>query len=273
MIKIFSLIFLQIFIFSGKIIAQEKPLIREITGIRSLFEKHGMKGSILIVDREKNELLGYQPAVWDSGYLPASTFKIPNALIGLQTGVIDTGYIFKWDGKARSFSYWNKDMTLREAFRLSCVPCFQELAVKINPVRMKRYLDLIRFGNMDVHAENIDRFWLEGDSRITPRQQVDFLQRFYEEEFSFSPEVMKSVKSIMVIEEKPEYMLSGKTGWSIRNGNNYGWFVGILQIGEKVYFVATLIEPKDQKMISDFALARKTITMETFRLLGLIKSD
>ncbi|HAO7369895.1 TPA: class D beta-lactamase, partial [Escherichia coli] len=36
-------------------------------------------------------------------YLPASTFKIPNAIIGLETGVIKNEHqVFKWDGKPRA---------------------------------------------------------------------------------------------------------------------------------------------------------------------------
>jgi beta-lactamase class D len=65
--------------------------------------------------------------------------------------------------------------------------------------------------------------------------------------------------------------LSGKTGWAIRNGNNYGWFVGYLETAGNVYYVATLVEPVNQeKLPADFAAARKQITMDAFKLLGLI---
>jgi beta-lactamase class D len=136
---------------------------------------------------------------------------------------------------------------------------------------MTRYLRELNYGHMDVHPENIDLFWLEGNSRITPRQQVDFLNKLYDEKLPLSLSVMKSVKAIMINEKTPEYSLSGKTGWAIRNNNNYGWFVGYFESAGKVYFVATLIEPNDQQQVSDFALARKTITMDVFRILGWIR--
>ena len=31
---------------------------------------------------------------------------------------------------------------------------------------------------------------------------------------------------MIIVEEKDEYELSGKTGWSVDNGINNGWFVG-----------------------------------------------
>jgi len=250
--------------------SQTKQEIREFPELQTVFGKYGMKGTLLILDREKNILLGYNPAIWDSGYLPASTFKIANTLIGLETGAIDSNYIFKWDGIPRRISSWNRDLTLTEAFRVSCVPCYQEVARKINAVRMKAYLDRLHYGQMEVHPENIDLFWLEGNSRITPRQQLDFVKRLYEEKLPLSASVMKYVKAIMINEKTPEYILSGKTGWAIRNGNNYGWFVGYLETDFSVFFVATLIEPVDPYQINDFSAARKTICMDAFRLLKLI---
>ncbi|MEI7724442.1 MAG: class D beta-lactamase [Bacteroidota bacterium] len=238
--------------------------------LKEIFDQNGMTGTIVIFDPEKGRYFGYKPALWDSGYLPASTFKIPNSLIGLETGVIDTGYVFRWNGEQRRLPQWNKDLTLREAFKVSCVPCFQEIARKIGPVRMKSNLDKINYTGMDVHPENIDLFWLEGNSRITPRQQVNFVKRLYEEKLSLKKQVMQAVKSIMVIEVTPDYSLSGKTGWAVRNGNNYGWFVGWLETKGKVYFLATLVEPKDQEKVDDFAVARKTVTMDVFRKFSLI---
>jgi beta-lactamase class D len=190
----------------------------------------------------------------------------------LETGVIDTGYLFRWKGEKRSLPQWEHDLSLKQAFSVSCVPCFQELARKIGLTRMNSYLAKLNFGTMDVHAKNLDIFWLEGNSRITPRQQVDFIGKLYKEELPLKPSVMGAVKNLMINEVTPEYRLSGKTGWAIRNGNNYGWFVGYIETNGKVFFIATLVEPKNQDQVNDFAMARKTVTMEVLRSLGIIQS-
>ena len=239
--------------------------------LKNVFDKYGMTGTILILDPEENRYFGYDRARWDSGYLPASTFKIPNTLIGLESGMIDTGYIFKWNGAKRRSPQWNKDLKLQEAYQVSCVPCYQELARKIGPDRMNSYLEKLKYPGMDVHPQNIDVFWLEGNSRITPRQQVEFVRRIYEGKLPVKQTVIQAMKAIMVNEVTPDYTLSGKTGWAIRNGNNYGWFVGWLETKGKVYFIATLVEPKNQEEVSDFTMARKRVTMEVLRLFGVIR--
>lgn len=121
------------FLFNGLAHGQNKADIRELPALKSIFDQYGVKGTILISDPVKNELLGFNPSRWDSGYLPASTFKIVNSLIGLETGVIDTATIFTWDGKKRRISAWDRDLTLTGAFRVSCVPCYQELSRKTEP--------------------------------------------------------------------------------------------------------------------------------------------
>jgi len=255
-------------------------LIKQVTAMKSpadsflvykqIFDRYGLTGTLLIVDPGSNRCFGYNPARWDSGYLPASTFKIANSLIGLETGLADTNYIFRWKGEKRALPQWEKDLRLGEAFRASCVPCYQQLARRIGADRMSTYLRKMEYPGMDVHRENIDLFWLEGNSRITPRQQAGFVRRLNEEQLPLSASTMKSMKKIMLLEEGPGYRLSGKTGWAIRNGNNYGWFVGWLEAGGKVYYVATLVEPKDQKKTDDFSIARKLVTLDVFRILGMI---
>jgi beta-lactamase class D len=79
------------------------------------------------------------------------------------------------------------------------------------------------------------------------------------------------MKEVMVNERDSSYVLRAKTGWAIRNGNNYGWFVGwVEKEGNSVYF-ATLVEPGDQKKVTDFTAARKSVTMEVLKALEIIQ--
>ncbi len=246
----------------------------ERTGkIRKIFAEAGMNGSIMIVNPKTKEFFGYQPALWDSGYLPASTFKIPNSLIGLETGVLDTGYIFRWDGKKQRMAQWEKDLTLKQAYDVSCVPCYQELARKIGTERMISFLARFNYGRMDVNNDNIDHFWLQGNSRITLREQVSFLQRLNEGKLPVNASALSVMKRIMLNEKTDRYILRGKTGWAIRNGNNYGWFVGWVEIKDSIWYFATMVEPENQQQISDFAIARKAITLEVLKVTGIIETD
>jgi beta-lactamase class D len=246
---------------------------REVPELKTIFERYGMTGTIIILDKNKDEFFGYNTLKWETGYLPASTFKIANSLIGLETGAIDTNQIFEWNGEKRSLSQWEKELTLTEAFRVSCVPCYQEVARKIGAENMNKWLGKLGYGHMVVTPETIDRFWLEGGSQVTPREQVDFIRRLYDEKLPLAASTMKYVKRMMLQEITAGFRLSGKTGWAIRNGNNYGWFVGYIETAGNVYFVATLVEPINQEEMPDFASARKQITMDALRFLKLIPGN
>jgi beta-lactamase class D len=235
-----------------------------------VFSRYGLSGTFVLLDPEKGKWSGYNSALWDSGFIPASTFKVPNSLIGLDLGVIDTSYVFKWDGRKRSLSRWEHDMRLEEAFRLSCVPCYQEVARKIGTANMKKYLAEFSYGKMLVSDSTIDNFWLEGNSRISPRQQVLFLQKLHDGKLPLKPSAVNTVKKMMVNEKGKNWVLSGKTGWAVREGRNYGWFVGWLESDGKVYYLATLVMPQDDKLPADFGMARVSVTREILGLLKLI---
>src|SRR5690242_15510637 len=97
------------------------------------FEQNQLDGTFALFDNGTGEFTVYNMARYrDSAYLPASTFKIVNALIGLETGVVrDSATIIPWDHVVRKIPEWNQDLKMYEAFTYSCVPWFQELARRI----------------------------------------------------------------------------------------------------------------------------------------------
>lgn len=241
----------------------------ETPAVQKIIDSAGLSGVILLFDPQQNTYYSNDFEWADRGYLPASTFKIPNSIIALETGVVeDDSTLFKWNGESRRLSIWERDMVFRDAFHLSCVPCYQDIARRVGAERMRANLDKLQYGNMVFDSTSIDLFWLEGDSRISPSQQIDFLARFYRSELPISQRTESIMKRLMVMKETEEYKLSGKTGWSIRNGNNNGWFVGYLEMGGEVYFFATNVIPQEQFNMGFFAMIRTKVTMEALRTLG-----
>lgn len=231
-----------------------------------------VKGSILMYDLKEDKYYSNDFDWAKKGYLPASTFKIPNSMIALETGVVENdSTLFKWNGEERRLRIWEQDMIFKEAFHLSCVPCYQEVARKIGVKRMNEYLDKLDYGNMKVDSTNIDRFWLEGESKINQYQQIAFLKRFYNAELQISQRTEAIMKKMMVIEEVDHYTISGKTGWSIRNGNNNGWFVGFVETNENTYFFATNIEPNQRFDMDMFPMIRKDLTFKALQQMEIIK--
>lgn len=243
----------------------------KVNEFQTILDSANVSGSILIYDNSNNKYFSNDFAWSKEGYLPASTFKIPNSIIALETGIIkNENSILKWDGIKRSNESWNKDMTVNEAFMVSCVPCYQEIARKIGSKRMNEYLKKFNYGNMSVADTNIDIFWLEGNSKISQYQQIEFLRKFYFGKLPIAKRTEKIMKKIMRKQTSERYKLSGKTGWAIRNGNNIGWFVGYLEVNKKVWFIATNIVPKEKFNMDMFARIRQEISLGAFKALNII---
>ncbi|MEO9952991.1 class D beta-lactamase [Nonlabens sp.] len=236
---------------------------------QSIIDSSNVNGSILIYDL-KNDLYYSNDFDWaKTGRLPASTFKIVNSIIALETKVVENdSTLFHWNGEKRDYKIWEQDLILRDAFKYSCVPCYQEIAREIGEKRMNEYMEKLEYKDMKVNSKNIDKFWLEGDSKINQFQQIEFIKRFFKSELEISKRTQDIMKKIFFIEKYGKYNLNGKTGLSIRNGNYNGWFVGYIESEEdNNYFFATNIEPKDTLNKKSFPKLRKKITLEALNTM------
>jgi len=177
----------------------------------------------------------------------------------------------QWDGEPINRKELEKDMNLREAFRISCFPCYRTMTNEMGLEQMQKQLAGINYGKMQVNEENLDIFWLEPPSAISQMEQIDFLQKLYKETLPFSKENMQLVKDFMLLEKKENYSLSGKTGWTImENDYNVGWLVGYLERNGNVYFFANNIEAT-QPDRRTFIKARMAITKKVMNELKLLE--
>lgn len=190
----------------------------------------------------------HNPARAQQQFIPASTFKIPNSLIALETGVAaGPEHVIRWDSSvkpAEGFwsSEWSRDHTLHSALRLSVYWYYQALAREIGEERMQSYLDQIDYGNRDLGG-GIDRFWLNGNLRISSNEQVRFLERMYNGKLGLSTRTTEIVKEMLVLEQGADYRLSGKTGTAdVTPTRELAWLVGFVERGEEVWFYALNME-------------------------------
>jgi len=181
-------------------------------------------------------------------FIPASTYKIPHSLIALETGVAEgPEHMIPWDSTIRPAEgfwspEWSRNHTLRSAIRLSVYWYYQALAREIGAERMQAYLDQIDYGNRDLGG-GIDQFWLHGDLRISPNEQVRFLERMYSGKLGLSPRTTQIVKEILVLEERADYRLSGKTGTAdVTPTRELAWLVGFVEREGEVWFYALNME-------------------------------
>ncbi len=193
--------------------------------------------------------------------LPASTFKIPNSLIALETGVVadPDKDVFKWDGVTRSIEAWNKDHTMRSAIAASAVPVYQEIARRIGQERMQKYLDLFDYGNRDIGG-GIDQFWLSGNLRIDPIQQVDFVDRLRRGVLPVSKRSQDLVRDILPVTKVGDATIHAKSGLlGAEVGKpSLGWLVGWAEKGSEQTVFAMNMDCKEPSHIA----ARMAVTQQ-----------
>ena len=229
--------------------------------IEKIFKKYGVDGTIIIESLNTNKVDIYNEKRSNTEFSPASTFKIPNTLIALNEGVVNKDSIIVWDKKVREFDAWNKDQTLQSAFKSSCVWCYKEFASKIGVEKYKKYLKELNYGNKII-GKDVTDFWLDESLKITSFGQIDFLKNLYKNDLPFKKDNINLLKEIMLDESNLNYKIFAKTGWE----GKYGWYVGYVETKDDVWFFAMNIDTKSK----DDLPKRKTITLETLRLKGII---
>mgnify|MGYP003591846858 CR=1 FL=1 len=222
---------------------------KQTTEIRDDFKKYydkfKVEGSFVLYDPQEVNYIFYNQDQFEQTFLPASTFKICNTLIGLETGVIkDENFVIPWDSVTRQNPNWNTDQDLKTAFKNSTVWYYQELARRVGGQKMKYWLDKANYGNADTSG-GIDKFWLTGGLRISPKQQIDFLKRLHDNQLPFSQRSMNIVKNIMIVKDTLDYTVRAKSGWAVQDNKDIGWYVGYLETNGKVYYFANCIQSTD----------------------------
>jgi beta-lactamase class D len=203
----------------------------------------------------------------NTGFVPASTSKIIHSLIFLDSGAVrDENEIIKWDGVKRFSPDWNKDQSLRSAFQVSAAWFYVEASKRLGRERMQKYYDSVGYGNRKTDGFG-EAYWVKGDLRVTPREQVELLVRLYENNLPFSQKSIELVKNIMIAEKTDRYVLRAKTGWSDAYTPQIGWWIGYVEREQNAYFFALEM---DMKNFAD-AEKRKTVTKNILKSLNIIE--
>lgn len=201
--------------------------------VGSVFADQRVEGVFVLRDEEQGCVATSHKSLARTAFRPQSTFKIPHALIGLEIGILSGAeHIWAWDKQARSDPRWQKDLSLQEALRVSCVPCFQQLAREIGPTRMRAYLKRLKYGNQRVDGP-IDLFWLNGSLRMSPIDQVEFVHQTLEHTLAIQPRHVDLVWSMLELEPVGRVRMFGKTGLGQQDGRAIGWVVGYLEFGAR----------------------------------------
>ena len=219
---------------------QERP------DFAALFAQAGVSGTLVVYDREQDVLYGCGRVRAETRFLPASTFKILNSLIAFETGAVkDAQEVFRYDGRPRAITSWERDMTVGEAIAVSNVPVYQEIARRIGLERMREWLKTVAYGSVAI-GNQVDLFWLQGPLTISAVEQTAFLDALTQRRLPFAPRSYALLDSIMPHENVPggagEFFF--KTGLAGHSAPPTGWVVGWARVRGKAYPFALNLEVK-----------------------------
>jgi beta-lactamase class D len=189
---------------------------------------------------------------------PASTFKIPHALVGLETGVITASTVYQWDGTPHPDQpEWDHSHTVLTALRPSALWFFQRMAPKIGAARMRGWLERLHYGNADTSGD-VKYYWLNGHLRVTPDEQVAFLDQFFRGTLPFRADSQRMIRD--ALEQRPGTVqnargvhamdgrwdaatrLIAKTGaMTGSDGQAVSWLVGQLSAAGRFYVFASAV--------------------------------
>ena len=264
-------------VFSVTLLSCSQNNVKQDKNLKKYFDENKVEGCFALMNNATGKFTVHNLSRYrDSAYLPASTFKIINSLIGLQTGKISNdSMVIKWDGVKRRVEDWNKDLTMYEAFRVSAVPYYQEVARRIGKDTMQYWLNLVKYGAKSdtdkiVIKTAIDSFWLDNSLKVTPDQELGVVKQLYFGQLPFFKTYQETVKRAMLFENNANYRLGYKTGWGFTEKNHaIGWIVGWIEENNHPYFFVLNIESPDKDY--DMWTVRMKMLKDILKELGFFE--
>ena len=205
---------------------------------------NGLNGTAVIYDAASQKYTIYNRDIAVARSSPCSTFKIISSLIALENGIIEPeNSTRKWSGEIFWNEDWNRDIDFYEAFRTSCVWYYRQVVDDIGKDLMQKELNRLQYGNCDIsdwegqlNTNNSNRalngFWIESSLMISPKEQVEVMERIFGKDSDYSEETQNELKQVMLMPEidGTDISIYGKTGMGKSNGIVVdAWFTGFAE--------------------------------------------
>lgn len=217
---------------------------------------NGLNGTAVIYDTSNSQytIHNYNLAVTRSS--PCSTFKIISSLIALENEILEPEDSTRtWSGETFWNENWNKDIDFSEAFRNSCVWYYRQVIDDIGQDMLQKELNKLQYGNCDIsdwegrlNTNNNNRaltgFWIESSLMISPKEQVEVMERIFGKNSNYSEETQNELKQVMLVSDlnRADISIYGKTGMGKANGIVVdAWFTGFAESTTgRIYFCVRL---------------------------------
>jgi beta-lactamase class D len=132
---------------------------------------------------------------------------------------------------------------------------------------MKKYLDQFEYGNCDIGG-GIDQFWLTGNLRIDPVEQIDFVDRLRRGVLPVSKRSQDLVRDILPVTKVGDTVIRAKSGLlgAEQGKPSLGWMVGWAEKGSAQTVFALNMDCREPRHITE----RMSITQQCLGDIGAI---
>ena len=202
---------------------------------------------------------------YDDRHAPYSTFKVALALMGFDAGILETKDSPKWPFKeeyeknfqdwytrAKGLEYgWCEDHTPATFMKKSVVWFSHQITQHLGAKKFQEYVSTLNYGNGDVSGtpskdDSLLNSWLGTSLEISPREQMEFLEKLCANALDVFKEAQEKTKEIMDREESWfGWKLYGKTGGG--SGDN-GWFIGWVEKDKQRIIFAQYLDLTDPNL-------------------------
>lgn len=217
----------------------------------------------------------------------ASTFKIAISLMGFDSGILASPDRPEWqfrEGYADWNPAWREATTPGRWMRLSVVWFSQEITSRLGEERLATYVESFDYGNKDLSgdagkANGLTNAWLSSSLRISPAEQVRFLERMVGGGLPVAPAAVAETRKLLAHDRQPDgWRIFGKTGAGMPFGDDgkrmrgqpFGWYVGWAEKGRRKVAFARLVRFGERPEAAPGIVAREGLLDRLFGEGGLL---
>lgn len=210
---------------------------------------------------------------------PASTFKIPLAVMAFDAGILTdaTAPVMQfrpgdpdWGG-----ANWTRDTDPASWMQFSVLWYSQRIAQAMGAEELTRYARDFGYGTADFSGDpgfdnGLERAWIASSLLISPREQATFLRALVLGDLPVRPDAMRHAREIVERHEVGGWVIQGKTGTayprradrSFDYARGWGWYVGWAQQDDRELVFVRLTQARQRLDGSPGNLTRDAFLQE-----------
>ncbi|MDR3624640.1 MAG: penicillin-binding transpeptidase domain-containing protein [Chlamydiales bacterium] len=150
--------------------------------------------NFILIDGSTSEIIKKFGSSIEERVTPASSFKIVLSLMGYDTGTLQNEQTPTWhfqQGYDDFLESWKRSQTPQTWMNRSCIWFSKIIALQLGLETIEQYLSSFEYGNQDfstgmVSPGSTNPAWVSSSLKISPKEQVEFIQKMIREKLPIS---------------------------------------------------------------------------------------